>query len=126
MLLVDELVSTDAESCITRLTIRDDNVLTEEGHLTEYGIIEHMAQSASALAGYQARMAGATTPPVGMIGEVKGFQLLRLPLKGEEICTEIRMGLTVGQVTNVSAKTYIGEEVLATSNFKIVMEESAS
>ena len=122
MLLVDSLVSADDRQCITSYTVKDDAELVQYGFLTEPGIIEHMAQSASSLAGFKALENGATEPPLGMIGEVKNFHLFFLPRKGQQLRTEVEMGITEGDITNVTARTYAGERMIASSSFKIVIK----
>ena len=75
-MMVDELLKVVGDECTCRLTVREDNFfLEEDGQMAEPGVIEHIAQSASAFAGYRAVAEGATEPPVGYIGEVKNFRL---------------------------------------------------
>ena len=122
ILLVDGLESVEGDTAVSTLTVRADNCFTdEEGVLSEAGVVEHIAQSASALAGYKAVEAGATTPPVGYIGEVKKFRLHRLPHIGETLRTTIRFGTEVEGVTLLSAETRSGEELIASTQMKISM-----
>ena len=120
IMMVDELLEVHDDVARCGLTIREDNFFMEpDGAIAEPGVIEHIAQSASAFAGYQAMQAGATEPPVGYIGEVKRFKLNRRPCKGETLVTTITMGPTVGGVTIISAETVSGEETVASTQMKI-------
>ena len=84
--MVDKLMDVDGDVAQTVLTVRPDNYfIDEDGLLAEPGLIEHIAQSASAFAGHKALEAGATTPPVGYIGEVKKFHCYRRPYVGDEL-----------------------------------------
>ena len=66
ILLVDALVGVEGGAVRTRLTVRRDNCFVgEDGLLAEPGLVEHIAQSASAFAGYKAMEARASEPPVG-------------------------------------------------------------
>ena len=66
ILLVDALVGVEGDMARTQLTVRRDNSFVgDDGLLAEPGLIEHIAQSASAFAGYKAMEAGASEPPVG-------------------------------------------------------------
>lgn len=106
--MVDELLHTDGEQAHTCLTIRTDNFfLAEDGTLDENGIIEHIAQSASAFAGYKAVSAGATEPPLGYIGEVKKFRCHRRPKAGDCLHTVVSMGVEVNGVTLLTAQTFL-------------------
>ena len=122
ILMVDGLESVEGDTAVGTLTVRADNCFAdEEGVLSEAGVVEHIAQSASALAGYKAVSEGATVPPVGYIGEVKKFSLHRLPHIGETLRTTIRFGTEVEGVTLLSAETRSGEELIASTQMKISM-----
>ena len=103
--MVDELLCVNGDEAQCRLAIREDNFfLEDDGLIAEVGIIEHIAQSASAFAGYRAIDAGATEPPVGYIGEVKNFHLSQRPAVGDVLITTITMGPTVDGVTIISGE----------------------
>lgn len=119
ILMVDELVRVDGDEAETSFEVKADNYLIEQRSLAEVGLIEHIAQSASALAGYKAITAGATEPPVGLIGEVKRFHCYRCPRVGETLRTTIRMGAEVAGVTLLSGETRVQEEVVADTQMKI-------
>jgi predicted hotdog family 3-hydroxylacyl-ACP dehydratase len=104
-MMVDELLCVNGDEAQCRLTVREDNFFLEaDGLIAEVGIIEHIAQSASAFAGYRAIEAGATEPPVGSIGEVKNFHLSQRPAVGDVLITTITMGPTVDGVTIISGE----------------------
>lgn len=90
------------------------------GELSESGLIEHQAQSVSALAGYNAK--DQDSPPVGIIGEVKHFECLRRPHVGECLTTTVQMGMTFGNVTMARCETRVGEETVARINIKVFMQ----
>jgi len=107
------------------LTVCEDNIFVEEGALSECGLIEHIAQSASAFAGYKAMEAGASEPPVGYIGEVKKFRCFRCPRVGEELQTTVTFGPEVGGVSLLTGETCVGEETLACTQMKIYVAEGS-
>lgn len=105
IMMVDELLCVNDDEAQCRLVVREDNFFLEaDGLIAEVGIIEHIAQSASAFAGYRAIDAGATEPPVGYIGEVKNFHLSQRPAVGDVLITTITMGPTVDGVTIISGE----------------------
>ena len=123
ILMVDELLGVDGEQAQTCFTIRPENIfLDQEGWFEESGMIEHIAQSASAFAGYKAIMGGATEPPLGYIGEVKKFHCYRRPLVGERLQTTITLGPEVNGVTLLTGQTYVGEEMVAQTQMKIFIK----
>lgn len=120
ILMVDALLEADGDTAKTCLTIRPGNYfLDEDNCLDETGLVEHIAQSASALAGYKALRQGAGVPPVGYIGEVKKFRCLRRPHLGETLTTTITLGAETGGVTLLTGETRVGEETVAATQMKI-------
>ena len=88
--------------------------------MAETGLIGHLAQSCSALAGAQAQ--DAEHPPVGLIGEVKHFKCHRRPKIGELVRSTVTFGLTFGNVTLATGQAFVGEEMIAEINLKIFMQ----
>ena len=125
MMMVDKLESADGDTCTTRLEIRKDNYfIILDGEMSETGLIEHIAQSSSALAGYQALTAEVKDPPIGLIGEVKRFTCHRRPRVGEKLVTTINFGLSFGEVTIADGETRVGDEVIAEAKLKIFIQPS--
>ena len=120
ILMVDRLLEAQDDTARTCLTVRPDNFfLDEDGCLDEVGLIEHIAQSASALAGYKALAQGASRPPVGYIGEVKRFRLVRRPQAGETLVTTVTLGAETGGVSLLTAETQAAGQTVATTQMKI-------
>lgn len=103
------------------LKIREDNLFVDNGMLSECGIIEHMAQSAAARAGF-AFLSRGLKPPLGYIGAISGFRVSRLPMTGEEITTRIKITAEVFGVTLISAICSTGDENIAECNMKIFLD----
>ena len=78
ILMVDKIYNVTADEADSELTLSEDNLFLSDKKFTEPGLIEHIAQSASAFAGFTARMQG-NSAPVGYIGEIKKFNLVSLP-----------------------------------------------
>lgn len=123
-MMVDRLVDAEDERCTTSLTIAPGNFfLDADGLVAEAGLVEHIAQSASAFAGYRAKETGAEKPPVGYIGEVKRFHCYRRPAVGETLTTTITMGPTVGEVTIIRGETTSNGEKIAETQMKIAIKD---
>lgn len=120
VLMVDELLEVDGEEAQTFFAVRPGNFfLGEDGRLEASGLIEHIAQSASAFAGYMARLAGAAKPPTGYIGEVKNFRCHHRPQAGDELYTVIRLGPEVEGVRLLSGETLAEGRIVAETQMKI-------
>ena len=120
MVMVDEFEATAENVAQTALHVRADNLfLLPDGTLAETGLIEHVAQSAAALAGYQSASDG--QPRIGLIGEVKRFECHRRPTAGDVVHTVVEFGFSFGNVTLVQGHCRIGEEDIASAKLKIFM-----
>ena len=118
IVMVDTFFCADEESAETGLHVQSDSIFCEGGFLREPGMIEHVAQSAAAFAGYASFTKG-EAPKLGFIGEVKKFKIDRLLKVGEFLRTCLRVLGEAAGVTLISAETKSGEEVLATCQMKI-------
>lgn len=125
MLMVDELEVRDATTAVTALTVRTDNYfMLRDGTLSATGLIEHMAQSCSALAAWNRDvLTTAAAPPVGLIGEVKHFECERRVCSGEKVSTVVTFGLSFAGATLAQAESRVGEAVVARAKLKIFMQE---
>lgn len=123
ILMVDRLTDATDDVAVTSFVVKADNYfLDDDGLLAEVGLIEHIAQSASAFAGYKVLLAGASEPPVGYIGEIKKFHCYRRPAPGEELNTTITMGAEVAGVTIIKGETRVKGETVADTQMKIFIK----
>ena len=120
-MMVDGFEATDDNNAVTTLSVSGDNYfLLPDGTMSETGLIEHLAQSCSALAGSLAK--DSEHPPVGLIGEVKHFNCYRRPRINEQIKSTITFGMSFGNVTLATGQACVGEELIADINLKIFMQ----
>lgn len=122
IVMVDTFFEADAVSATTGLTIKSDNIFCQVNQLQEPGLIEHVAQSAAAFAGYAPYTRG-ENPKLGFIGEVKKFKINRLPQVDEVLKTSLKVLGEAAGVTLIAAETKVGEECVATCQMKIFIRE---
>lgn len=123
-MMVDELLRVEGDQAVCQLSVREDNFFIDaDGLMAEPGVIEHIAQSASAFAGHNAIAAGATEPPVGYIGEVKNFHLYSRPAIGDTITTTITMGPEVEGITIIRGESAVDGQTIADTTMKIFIKE---
>lgn len=122
IMMVDTFFSATDTEANTGLTILPDNFFVSEGKFREPGLIEHIAQSASAFAGYNCYKDNKPAP-IGYIGEVKKCVINRLPNAGETLHTHIQILSEVMNVSLLAAETRSGEEVIATCRMKISIQD---
>lgn len=122
-IMVDTFEERDGDNAVTSLAVRHDNFfILPDGTLAETGLIEHIAQSCSALAGCQVLSKGGAAPPVGIIGEIKHFVCQRRPHPGELITTSISFNMTFGNITLATGKSMIDDELIAEVRLTIFIQ----
>ena len=124
-MMMDEIEASDGTHAVTALTVLKENYfILYDGTMAETGLIEHIAQSCSALMGLQVleQENPSEKPPVGLIGEIKRFECMRRPNIGEKVCTTIEFGFTFGNVTMATGESRVGDETIAKAQLKIFMQ----
>lgn len=120
-MMVDEFEQQDENTAQTVLTVsRGNYFLLPDSMMSPTGLIEHIAQSCSALAA--SRKEHTDTVPVGMIAEVKNFCCHRRPQMNEQLTTTVTFGFSFGSMTLAHGISKIGEETVAEVDLKIFMQ----
>jgi predicted hotdog family 3-hydroxylacyl-ACP dehydratase len=88
--MVDKIVSVSDQETITSFDIHADNILCEKGVLYEAGLIENIAQTVAAGAGYKKKKEK-SDPEIGFIGAVKNLKITSLPKIGNTIKTVVKL-----------------------------------
>lgn len=123
--MIDRLIRADETSAVSSLCVADDNFFADEkGMLVEAGLVEHIAQTASAHAGHIALQEGKQRPPVGYIAEVRDFLCFRRPHVGEELETTVTVDDVIGDMTCISGRTTVGKETVAETKMRIYIKEN--
>jgi 3-hydroxymyristoyl/3-hydroxydecanoyl-(acyl carrier protein) dehydratase len=126
MIMIDAFYDATESEADTGFTITEDNLFCgDDGLFAEPGLVEHIAQSASAFAGYKAKMANRPTP-IGYIGELKKFRIHFLPRAGDELRTRIRILSEVLGVSLLTAETTVNGETAVQGQMKIYIKPSSN
>ncbi|MDR0763325.1 MAG: hydroxymyristoyl-ACP dehydratase [Bacteroidales bacterium] len=105
LVMVDDFYGIDNTNSYSSFTIQPDNICVRNNFLQDFGLIEHIAQSAAARVGYLAQQQG-SEPPVGFIGSIDNFTLIMLPAAGATLYTRITVEQEFESITLISAATY--------------------
>lgn len=120
-MMVDEFERQDENIATTALTVcRGNYFLLPDSTMSPTGLIEHIAQSCSALAA--SKKENTDIAPVGMIAEVKNFCCHRRPQQNERLTTTVTFGFSFGSMTLAHGISKIGEETVAEVDLKIFMQ----
>ena len=116
--MVDKLLSSDENSTQTAFRVNEENVLVVEGKFSEAGLMENIAQTAAARAGYIAMMENKPVA-VGYIGTVKNLEIFDLPKINDELVTEVKIENQVFDVTVISGTVRRNDIVMAQCRMNI-------
>ena len=122
IVMVDVVWSADEEGAETGLTVKEDNIFVRDGRFREPGLIEHIAQSAAAFAGY-GTFARGEAPKLGYIGEIKDCHLFRLPKVGDELRTSLKLVAEVKGISLINAQTSVNGEPVSDCQMKIFIKD---
>ena len=118
--MVDAMYSYTETSLISGLTIKNDNIFTENNIFLEAGLIEHMAQSVALHTGYQFFLRNETAP-TGYIGSIKEIAIKKLPEINDSIQSEVTILQEFAGITLVNIVTKLNNEEIANGQMKTVL-----
>ncbi|MDR2119756.1 MAG: pseudouridylate synthase [Tannerella sp.] len=123
--MIEKLLHVDDRITRTALHVREDNIFCEDGQLTESGVIENIAQTCAARMGYINKYVSNDTVKLGFIGSLRNMEIVRLPLAGETLVTQIDVREEIFRMTLVDATVRVGDELIASSEMKISVTDIA-
>jgi len=124
IVMIDAIISCDDVSVTTQLEIAVDNIFVQDEFLQEPGVIENMAQTAAAKAGYEAKKQNAE-PFLGFIGAIKDLKIFALPKVGNVLTTTVTVKMDVMGITLIGAASRCGDTKIAECEMKIVIQKTA-
>lgn len=118
--MVDRLVSVTDSETVSEMTIQDENLFCEDGRFYESGIIENIAQTIAAGAGYRAYQKG-ERPTIGMIGSIKRLSLSKRPKTGAILLTTIKVITELDNALVVEGSVKVNNETIAGCQMNIFL-----
>ena len=121
--MVDQLLSFTETTAHGGFRIKADNIFLENGEFKEPGLLENIAQTAAARAGYISKK---ENKPVatGYIAAVKNLEIYSFPKIGDELITEITIENQIFDVTIISGTISCKGAVLAQCQIKIFIDQA--
>ncbi|MBQ7192715.1 MAG: hydroxymyristoyl-ACP dehydratase [Paludibacteraceae bacterium] len=121
IMMIDTVIDASDNHIVTQLTIQEDNIFVENNIFHEAGIIEHIAQSAAAFAGWQTYNSG-QPPRIGYIGEIKNCHIHALPKQSHQLQTHLQLMAQAGDVSLVQTQTTANGHIIADCQMKISLK----
>ena len=125
MVMVGKLLSVEGTTTLTSFLISEDNLFCEEGKFGEAGLIENIAQTAAAGAGYRSLLKNEPPPP-GFIGGVKNLVIHSLPVVGDLLITQVSVEHVVFDATVIAGQISINGRPVAECEMKIFLSKPNS
>ena len=122
IVMVDQLLECSESRAVTQLAVSPDNIFVENGLLAEPGLIENIAQSAAAQAGFVAGQLG-LAPPIGFIASIDNLEIASLPAVGQAITTTVEVKNQIFDVTIISGRIAVDGVEVARCDMKIFLKK---
>lgn len=116
--MIDEIVAVEGTDTTTSFTISAENVFAENGEFYEGGIIENIAQTIAAGAGYRLRQNGGE-PKMGVIASIRKLALQKRPQVGSTILTKAELMSDFGNALVVKGTVECEGENIASCQMNV-------
>lgn len=124
MVMVDALIAASLKSATSSFKIKEENIFLTGGQIDTPGLIENIAQTAAASAGYQFKENNLPVK-IGFIGSIKKLLIHDWPKVGDELITTIEEINEVMSVKIIQGKISCNEKEIASCEMKIFLMESS-
>ena len=121
--MISELVYSEGNETRSKFVVESDNIFLNKDRLLEPALVENIAQTAAARAGWLALNENKPVA-IGYIGAIQQLEIFDLPVKGDTLETEIRVMNQVFNVTFISGKLCCNGRLLATCEMKIFISNN--
>lgn len=123
MMMIDRFLGIDDDGLAhAELDIGADNIFCARGLFCESGLVEHIAQTAAARAGFLSLIHGEPVV-LGFIGSIDKLQIRLLPPVGARLQTVLNVVSEVMNITLVHAQTSVDGHDVAECNMKIFLKK---
>ena len=119
--MVDRILSTNERVTFTRFKLQASNIFCIHGNFIEPGMIENIAQTAAARAGYLCKSNNEEVR-LGFIGSIKNMNVYFLPEVGQEIVTEVIQENQIMGVTIITGKVRCNDKLALECEVRIFLK----
>lgn len=123
--LISRLLYADGQTTRSSFTIPEDHLMVRNGRLTEGGLLENIAQTVAAGAGFMAISSGQNVQE-GYIASAKNFEVFELSNAGDTLITEVTILESMAGMTIVSGEIKRDDNVLARCELRVMLKEEAA
>ncbi|NOU45974.1 MAG: 3-hydroxyacyl-ACP dehydratase [Bacteroidales bacterium] len=123
IVMIDRIAEIGETRINCMFMVKNDNIFVSENKLLEPGIVENIAQTIAAGAGYRAKEKNENVK-LGYIAAIKNLNIYKLPEVGDVLNTSVELVNEVFSVTIVQAEVFCGSTRIADCEMRIFIEEN--
>jgi predicted hotdog family 3-hydroxylacyl-ACP dehydratase len=123
IVMVGALLQADEKMAMSSFEIRSGNIFVSGDSLQEPGLIENIAQTAAAHAGYY-YIENELPVPIGFIAAIRNLKIASLPKIGETITTTVAITNKVMDVTIIEGSVSLNQSVICSCEMRIFIKPS--
>jgi predicted hotdog family 3-hydroxylacyl-ACP dehydratase len=123
IVIIDRIIDINESMVVCQFKVNNDNLFVTDGKLLEPGIIENIAQTVAAGAGYRAKAKNEKVK-LGYIAAIKHLNIYTFPIVGDVLSTKVLIVNEVFSVTIVQAEVICGSTRIADCEMRIFIEEN--
>lgn len=116
--MVHNLLEVTDSHAVTETKITADNIFVLNGQFSEPGLIENIAQTAAAHAGYYYRSQNLAVP-IGFIAAIRSLQIHECPVVDSTITTTVTITNKVLEITIVEGQVRQNDRILCSCEMRI-------
>lgn len=121
--MIGTLVGFDASTVVTETTIKEDNLLADDGVFTTAGMTENIAQTCAARIGYYNKYILRKGVQIGVIGAVRKMHVAGHPHVGDTIRTTVSVVQELLGMTLADATVTLNGHVIVTAQIKLAVKD---
>ena len=122
--MIGKLLHSDEKLTRTSFVVIEENIFVENGEFREPGLIENIAQTAAAGAGYISRLENKPVS-VGYISAIKNLEIFALPKINDELITEIIIEDQVFDFTIIAGRIWCNKTLMAQCEMRIFISNES-
>ena len=117
--MIDVLLEQDERYTLSNFEVTADNLFVEDGEFKESGIIENIAQTAAAGAGYLFLQKNVFQPST-FIGSLSKLKIHRYPKVGDTLTTRTEIVTIALNISLLKGECFLNNELIAECELKMV------
>ncbi|MBN1599213.1 MAG: hydroxymyristoyl-ACP dehydratase [Bacteroidales bacterium] len=121
--MVDKLIFADQQKTLSIFKIKPDNLFCENGVFYEAGLIENIAQTIAAGAGYRNKRQN-KEPEIGFIGSIKKLEIIKRPIVDEILKTEVNLISKFEGALIAEGMTFVNDELVVSCQMNIFIMDN--